>query len=87
MDIKIFVLYSMIFCHIIADFRLQGILTDLKQKKWWKENYPDKKYSHDYITALIIHSFCWSFMIMLPISIYDMIVFELYFQCIYFILY
>ena len=57
----------MIFFHIIADYNLQGWLASAKQKKWWEENAPDYMYRHDYITALFMHSFCWSFMIMLPI--------------------
>ena len=40
----------------------------MKQKDWWKTNYPDNKYKHDYIAALFMHSLSWSFMIMLPIT-------------------
>ena len=58
----------MIFMHIIDDYKLQGILASFKQKQWWKENAPDKLYEYDYIWALLIHSFSWSFMIMLPIA-------------------
>lgn len=62
-------LYSMIFCHIIADFNLQGCLADLKQEAWWKKHYPDKKYECDYNAALWMHSFAWSFMIHIPIIV------------------
>jgi len=60
-------LMTMIFLHIIADFNLQGILAKLKSKKFWERNYPDKKYERDYIIAMFIHSFSWTFIIMIPI--------------------
>ena len=60
----------MIFCHIIDDYVLQGILAQMKQKKWWVDKIPEgkeHKYSKDYIVALIVHAFSWAFMIMLPV--------------------
>ena len=68
---SLFVLILMIFCHIVDDYYLQGWLASAKQKQWWKDNAPDKLYKFDYIWALIMHSFSWSFMIMLPIAIYN----------------
>lgn len=66
---KIFILLLMIFLHVIDDFKLQaGVLNNLKQKDFWKENAPDKLYRYDYIWALLMHSFSWSFMIMLPLA-------------------
>lgn len=65
---RLFVILLMIFCHIIADYNLQGWLASAKQKSYWEQNAPDKKYAHDYIIALIMHSISWSFMIMLPIA-------------------
>ncbi len=65
----LFVLILMIFCHIVDDYYLQGWLASAKQKQWWKDNAPDKLYRFDYIWALIMHSFSWSFMIMLPIAV------------------
>lgn len=62
--------FSMIFCHIVDDYYLQGWLASAKQKKWWEQNAPDKLYRFDYIMALVCHSFSWSFMIMLPWIIY-----------------
>ena len=60
---------SMIFMHILDDYRLQGILSSMKQKEWWKKNEQYKElYKYDYIVALIMHSFSWTFMIMLPIA-------------------
>lgn len=64
------ILLSMLFCHIVDDYYLQGWLASAKQKKYWRElpNYTDM-YKHDYIVALIMHSMSWAFMIMLPIAI------------------
>lgn len=66
----ILVLLSMLFCHIVDDYYLQGWLASAKQKSWWQENTPDKLYKNDYIMALFMHSFSWSFMIMVPIIVY-----------------
>ena len=65
---RLFVILWMIFFHVIADYNLQGWLASAKQKSYWEQNAPEKMYEHDYITALIMHSFGWSFMIMLPIA-------------------
>ena len=66
---KMFVLLCMIFLHIIDDYKLQaGVLNNLKQKSYWEENAPDEMYKNDYKWALLMHSFSWSFMIMLPIA-------------------
>lgn len=64
----IFALLLMIFMHIVDDYYLQGWLASAKQKKYWEENAPEKLYRYDYIWALIMHSFSWSFMIMLPVA-------------------
>lgn len=63
-------LVIMIFCHIVDDYYLQGCLANMKQKKWWKQNAPQELYKNDYIVALIVHSFSWAFMILLPLMIY-----------------
>lgn len=63
-----FCLLLMIFFHIVDDYYLQGWLASAKQKEWWKQNAPQRLYQYDYIWALIMHSFSWSFMIMLPIA-------------------
>lgn len=63
-------LIIMIFCHIVDDYYLQGCLANMKQKKWWKQNAPQELYKYDYIVALIVHSFSWAFMILLPLMIY-----------------
>lgn len=65
---RLFIILWMIFFHIVDDYYLQGWLASAKQKSYWEENAPDKRYEHDYIWALIMHSFSLSFMIMLPIA-------------------
>ena len=67
---KIIVLLSMFFLHIVDDYYLQGILASLKQKSWWEKNAPDKLYKYDYLIALLEHAFSWSFMVHVPIMIY-----------------
>lgn len=64
-----FVFLAMIFLHILDDFHLQGILAEMKQKKWWR-THPQYKpmYKNDYLVALVIHCLSWAFMIMLPIA-------------------
>lgn len=59
----------MVFCHIVDDYYLQGKLALFKQKSWWEEKAPDEMYKHDYIVALMMHSFSWAFMIMLPVAV------------------
>lgn len=65
---NLFIVLLMIFFHIVDDYYLQGWLASAKQKKYWQENAPDKMYKYDYIWALLMHSFSWAFMIMLPIA-------------------
>lgn len=55
-----------ILLHIIADFNLQGILADFKQKAWWEKNYPQELYKHDWIISLALHSLSWSTLTFLP---------------------
>ena len=66
---KAFIVLWMIFFHIVDDYYLQGWLASAKQKKWWKDNAPQHLYKYDYIWALLMHSFSWAFMIMLPIAV------------------
>ena len=68
--IKFIILLSMIFCHIVDDYYLQGWLASAKQKQWWVNNSPDLMYKYDYLMALFMHSFSWSFMIMLVPTVY-----------------
>lgn len=65
----IYTILLMIFLHIVDDYYLQkGWMSEAKQKKYWEDNAPDKMYKFDYIWVLLMHSFSWSFMIMLPIA-------------------
>ena len=68
--IKILLLLSMVFCHIVDDYYLQGWLASAKQKSWWENNCSNVLYQNDYIMALIMHAFSWTFMIHIPIIIY-----------------
>ena len=63
----VLIFFAMCFCHIVDDYYLQGILASMKQKNWWtkQESYEDK-YKYDYIVALIMHEFSWSFVILIP---------------------
>lgn len=63
-----FVILLMIFCHVVADYNLQGWLASAKTKEFWEQNAPDELYKKDYICAMLMHSISWSFMIMLPIA-------------------
>ena len=67
---KVFIVLLMFFLHVVDDYYLQGWLASAKQKKYWKENAPQPLYKYDYIWALLMHSFSWSFMIMLPIAFF-----------------
>ncbi|MDB7829182.1 hypothetical protein [Intestinimonas butyriciproducens] len=66
---KEFVVLWMIFFHVVDDYCLQGWLASAKQKQWWKDNAPQLLYKHDYIAALLAHSFSWTFMVMLPVAV------------------
>lgn len=80
---KGFILLAMIFCHIVDDYYLQGWLASAKQKEWWKKNSPQKMYKADYICALMMHAFSWTFMTMLPIAIYYKFNIPLLFLCLF----
>lgn len=67
---KVFIVLLMIFFHIVDDYYLQRWLASAKQKKYWKENAPEPMYKYDYIWALLMHSYSWTFMIMLPIAFF-----------------
>lgn len=78
MSIKFLLLLLMFFSHLIADYNLQGILADLKQRSWWNLKFSrafvQDHYPIDYITALIEHSFMWSTCIMIPLLVYSLFV-------------
>lgn len=69
----ILVLVIMLFLHVFADFNLQGILADMKQKAWWKRRIKDLDntiYANDYKIALAVHAFMWTFVVTLPMVIF-----------------
>ena len=68
---EIFLFFTMVFMHIVADYNLQGILANMKCRAWWEEHHPEKMYKEDYAVALLIHGFAWSFCIMLPLAVYS----------------
>lgn len=61
------ILIAVLFLHVMADFRWQGIMAEMKSQDWWKKQkgYYDK-YKNDYIPPLFWHSFHWSCCILLP---------------------
>lgn len=65
----LFILFAMLFCHIIDDYKLQGILANMKQRDWWRKNAPQSLYESDYKIALIEHAFSWSFSISIPLVV------------------
>lgn len=75
MGTKLIILVSMVFCHIVDDYYLQGWLASAKQKSYWEQNAPEKLYKYDYVAALFMHSFSWTFMVMLVPTVYDVILF------------
>jgi len=68
---RLFLVFAMIFCHVVDDYYQQGILARLKQKEWWQQNAPAELYKNDYIVALFTHAFSWAFMILIPLIIYS----------------
>lgn len=66
--IEVYVLLAMIFCHIVEDYALQGLLAKFKQKEFWENT--GEKYYNDYIVALWEHAFENAFLVTLPIVFY-----------------
>lgn len=67
---KVLLLIAILYCHIIDDYYLQGILSLMKQKQWWEEQTSSNRYKYDYIVALVEHAFSWTVSIHIPILIY-----------------
>ena len=68
---KILFIVITILAHLLDDFFFQTILSNMKQKSWWKQNYTDEQYKNDYKMALFCHSLEHSCMIMIPSIIYN----------------
>lgn len=69
----LFIFLCMLFCHIVDDYYLQGVLAKMKQISWWREQTDNPMYRNDWLPALIAHSISWGFMMMLPCNIYLLI--------------
>lgn len=65
-----FVFPAMLFMHVLDDYVLQGILSSMKQRSWWKSQSDDPRYARDYVAALLCHAYSWSFSTMLPVALY-----------------
>ena len=63
-------LLAMILMHIEEDFCKQGVMAQMKQKRYWEENYPNKLYKNDYKMALFMHSLHWAIYIYIPVVIW-----------------
>lgn len=64
----VIVLILMLLAHFFADFHVQGILADMKQEQWWKQQDGDNsKNKYDYLAALAIHSAEWTLWMMIPL--------------------
>ena len=64
----VIVLILMLLAHFFADFHLQGILADMKQEQWWKQQDGyNSKYKYNYLAALAIHSAEWTLWTMIPL--------------------
>ena len=59
---------TMLFLHVVADYNLQGVLAQMKQRAWWEEYGP--LYRQDYLAALLMHSIQWTYLVMLPVAVY-----------------
>jgi hypothetical protein len=67
---KVIVLLAMIYFHIRDDYYDQpAILSKLKCKCWWEQNYPQPVYKNDYRMALFTHAFSWTFSIHIPLIV------------------
>lgn len=66
MNVNLAVFVLMFICHYFADFVFQGQIALYKQKSWWKDNYPAKKYKNDWLISLLIHSVFWTLAILAP---------------------
>lgn len=63
---KVLILFIMIFLHLIDDYKVQGIMANMKQKEWWEKQTNNKLYKNDYKIVLLEHAFSWSFSITIP---------------------
>lgn len=69
-EYKAVILLVMLFCHIVDDYYLQGVLASMKQRVWWVKNYPQQQYDNDFLMALMEHAFSWTFFTHLSVLLY-----------------
>lgn len=65
---KFNILLAMIFCHFLFDFYIQSKSNALiKKKDWWENRHKNPgRRKYNYIFGLMIHSYVWTFSILLP---------------------
>lgn len=70
--LSIMLLLTMIYFHIRDDFNQGEFLSTYKQRDNWLKHEIGKKelYQNDYKVCLLIHSFKWSFHIMIPLFVF-----------------
>lgn len=66
---KVLLLFSMFWFHVLDEFYMQGILARLKCKRWWVENTKEM-YHNDWSMALMIHALMWSITLHIPVVTY-----------------
>ena len=66
---KLMLFAVMLEAHIIVDFHMQGLLAKLKQRSEWV-SHPDYNdmYKNDWVIAMWLHAFEWTFVVMLPLA-------------------
>ena len=62
----------MVLLHLFADFTLQGVLADLKQRSWWRaqcqrHGVSSNLYDYDHICGLVCHSLYWTLLTFSPL--------------------
>lgn len=73
MTLQVVIVY-MLFAHLLADYTLQGWLSNGKRMDWWRgqikeligKDLTKTKYRYDYIAALICHALYWSIFVCAP---------------------
>lgn len=61
-------LLSIVYMHILDDFYLQGVLSNMKRRIFWLKDKDYKElYRYDYIISLLIHALSWTISINIPI--------------------
>ena len=65
-----FIIVTMLFLHIIADYIVQTpFMAEFKQKKSWEKYNKKGDYKHDYKAILLAHAFSWAFITFFPLLV------------------